>query len=57
MKTSKTVYCNNADRRVSLSMAPPTFWNWSETLFQAVPWDQFIPDVLQLITGAATSLS
>ena len=43
--------------QTTLSMAPPTFWNWSETLFQAIPWDQFIPDVLQLITGAATSLS
>ena len=57
MKTSRTVYYNNADRRVSLSVAPPTFWNWSETPFQAIPWDQFIPDVLQLVTGAATSLS
>ena len=56
MKTSRTVYYNNADRRVSLSVAPPTFWNWSETPFQAIPWDQFIPDVLQLVTGAATSL-
>lgn len=34
-KASRIVYYryNNADWRVSLSMAPPTLWKWSETLY------------------------